>query len=179
MGDTSWAGMPKQMSSETMVVVAKALGELAYAQHRRFAVVLHGGEPLMLGPAKLDFLLIALCQALPVDYPCSIQTNGMLITEEILDVCAKHRTSLGISIEGPRHVHDRYRVDHTGAGTYDKVLEGVTRLRNHWNDDFLYAGILAVIDPTSNPHEVYNSTVVLWRVPSESSSRHGGLLLGE
>jgi uncharacterized protein len=156
MGDTSWASIPKQMSSETMMAVVKALSDLACAQHRRFAVVLHGGEPLMLGHAKLDFLLTALRKALSADYPCSIQTNGMLITEEILNVCAKHHTSLGVSIDGPRHVHDRYRVDHTGAGTYDKVLEGVARLRNHPNADFLYAGVLAVIDPTSNPHEVYN-----------------------
>src|SRR5262245_656756 len=156
MGDTSWASMPKQMSPETMMAVAKALGELADAQHRRFAVVLHGGEPLMLGHAKLDFLLTALRKALPVDYPCSIQTNGMLITEAILDVCVKHHTSLGVSLDGPRQVHDRYRVDHTGAGTYDKVLEGLARLRNHPNADFLYTGVLAVIDHTSKPHEVYN-----------------------
>jgi len=156
MGDTSWASMPKQMSSETMMAVVKALSDLACAQHRCFAVVLHGGEPLMLGHTKLDFLLTALRKVLPIDYPCSIQTNGMLITEEMLDVCAKHHTRLGVSIDGPRHVHDRYRVDHTGAGTYDKVLEGIARLRNHPKADFLYAGVLAVIDPTSNPHEVYN-----------------------
>ena len=148
--------MPKQMSSQTMMIVAKALGELASAQRRRFAVVLHGGEPLMLGHAKLDFLLTALRQALPVDYPLSIQTNGMLITETILDVCAKHHTSLGVSIDGPRHVHNRHRVDHTGAGTYEKVLEGVASLRHHRDADFLYAGLLAVIDPTSDPHEVYS-----------------------
>jgi len=148
--------MPKQMSSDTMIVVAKALGELAYAQHRRFAVVLHGGEPLMLGHVKLDFLLTALRQELPIDYPFSIQTNGMLITEQILDVCARHHTSLGVSIDGPRQVHNRHRVDHTGAGTYDKVLEGVARLRNHRDAHFLYAGLLAVIDPTSDPYEVYS-----------------------
>ena len=63
MGDTSWVSMPKQMSSQTMMTVAKALGELASAQRRRFAVVLHGGEPLMLGHAKLyvkRYLLIIL-----------------------------------------------------------------------------------------------------------------------
>jgi uncharacterized protein len=148
--------MPKQMSSETMMAVVKALNDLACAQHRRFAVVLHGGEPLMLGYTKINFLLTALRKVLPVDYPCSIQTNGMLITEAILDVCAKHQTSLGVSIDGPKHIHDRYCVDHTGTGTYDKVLEGIARLRNHRNADFLYAGVLAVVDPTSDPHEVYN-----------------------
>ena len=156
MGDTSWAGMPKEMSSATMVAVASALGELTHIQHRRFAVVLHGGEPLMLGPAKLDFLLTALRKVLPINYPCSIQTNGMLITEPILDVCAKHHTSLGISIDGPGHIHNRHRVDHRGNDTHRQVLEGLARLRRHRDAHFLYTGVLAVIDPTSNPQEVYS-----------------------
>ena len=138
------------------MAVAKALGELASTQRRRFAVVLHGGEPLMLGHAKLDFLITALRKALSADYPISIQTNGMLITEAILDVCAKHHTSLGVSIDGPRHVHNRHRIDHKGEGTYEKVLEALERLRHHWDAHFLYAGVLAVIDPTSEPREVYN-----------------------
>ena len=119
--------------------------------------MLHGGEPLILGYARLDALLTALRKALPVEYPCSIQTNGMLITEQILDVCATHHTSLGISLDGPGHIHNRHRVDHQGNGTYAKVLEGLARLRRHRDSHFLYAGLLAVIDPTSNPHEVYNT----------------------
>src|SRR5262249_50466093 len=137
MGDTSWLSMPKQMSPEIIMAVAKALGELASAQRRRFAVVLHGGEPLMLGHAKLDFLLTALRKALSADYPISIQTNGILITEAILDVCAKHHTSLGVSIDGPSHVHNRHRIDHKGEGTCKKVLKGLERLRNHWDAHFL------------------------------------------
>jgi len=148
--------MPKLMSSETMMAVANALSELACAQERRFAVVLHGGEPLMLGQVRLDFLLTAVREPLPVDYPVSMQTNGMLITEEILDVCAKHRTSLGVSIDGPRHVHNRHRVTHKGDGTYERVLEGLARLRNHRDTRFLYAGVLAVIDPTADPSDVYS-----------------------
>lgn len=156
MGDSSWARMPKEMSATTILAVAGALGELTSVQHRRFAVVLHGGEPLMLGHARLDFLLTALRNVLPVDYPCSIQTNGLLITDPILDVCAHHHTSLGISLDGPEHLHNRQRLDRQGKGTHAKVLEGLARLRRHPEGHFLYAGLLAVIDPTSNPHDVYH-----------------------
>lgn len=156
MGDLSWAQMPKQMSSVTMMAVANALDELAKAQSRRFAVVLHGGEPLMLGPARLDFCLAALRKVLPIEYPFSLQTNGILITEDILDVCATYRTSLGVSLDGPKHVHNRHRVDWRGRGTYAKVLEGLARLRNHRDTSFLYTGLLAVIDPTSDPYDVYS-----------------------
>jgi uncharacterized protein len=156
MGDLSWVDLPRQMSSATMITVANALGTLAQVQHRRFAVVLHGGEPLMLGHARLDSLLTALRKALPVEYPCSIQTNGTLITQAILDVCAEHYTSLGVSIDGPRDVHDCHRVGYRGEGTYAKVLAGIAKLRNHQDASFLYAGVLAVIDPTSDPHNVYS-----------------------
>ena len=155
MGDTRWADMPKQMSVETMSTVARALDELSRQQRRRFAVVLHGGEPLLLGPEKLAFLLVQLRSVLSTEYPFSIQTNGMLISEAILDVCSRFHTSLGVSIDGPQGIHDRHRVDHFEQGTHDKVLEGIARLRNHRDRRFLYAGLLAVIDPTSDPAEVY------------------------
>ncbi len=155
MGDASWANMPKHMPDETIEAVARALGELSRAQLRRFAVVLHGGEPLLLGDEKLAFLLAALRTTLSSAYPLSIQTNGILITKEILDVCSAYETSLGISIDGPRHLHNRHRVGHKGEGTFDSVMAGIERLRNHRDAQVLYAGLLAVIDPTSNPCEVY------------------------
>lgn len=155
MGDTRWADMPKQMSHETMTAVAHALGELSRQQKRRFAVVLHGGEPLLLGPEKLTFLFAQLRGVLSTEYPFSIQTNGMLISEAILDVCSNFRASLGVSIDGPQGIHDHHRVDHAGQGTHRKVLEGIARLRNHRDRRFLYEGLLSVIDPTSDPAEVY------------------------
>ena len=155
MGDTRWADMPKQMSVETVLAVACALDALSRQQRRRFAVVLHGGEPLLIGPEKLTFLLARLRDVLSTEYPFSVQTNGMLISQAVLDVCSEFRTSLGVSIDGPRGIHDRHRIDHAGQGTHDKVLEGIARLQNHPDGRFLYAGLLAVIDPTSDPSEVY------------------------
>ena len=155
MGDTRWAAMPKFMSVQTISAVARALDKLSLKQGRRFAVVLHGGEPLLLGPEKLAFLLGRLRDALPEEFPFSLQTNAVLISDPILEVCAKFRTSLGISIDGPRAVHDHNRIDHAGQGTYERVVQGISRLLRHPEAQFLYAGVLAVIDPTSDPAEVY------------------------
>ena len=144
------------MSRETVQATVRALRELTHTQHRRFAVVIHGGEPLLLGSEKLAFLLSGLRSVLPVEYPLSIQTNGMLITGKILDVCSTHYTSLGVSIDGPKTLHDQHRVGHQGEGTFDKVLAGIKRLRKHRDTEQLYKGLLAVIDPTSSPGEVYH-----------------------
>src|SRR5205085_494501 len=40
-------------------------------------------------------------------------------------------------------------------GTFDKVMEGIERLRKHPDSNFLFTGVLAVVDPESNPEEVY------------------------
>lgn len=147
--------MPNHISIETTMAIAKALVELTHIQSRPFAVVLHGGEPLLLGPRKLDQVLSILRAAVPPECAFGLQTNGMLITDEILDACFKHRTTLSISIDGPKQIHDRRRVTHHGEGTFEKVLEGIKRLRGHRNSAFLYSGLLAVIDPESDPKEVY------------------------
>lgn len=50
MGDEGWADMPNHISPETTLAISNALSELTHLQTRPFAVVLHGGEPLLLGP---------------------------------------------------------------------------------------------------------------------------------
>jgi uncharacterized protein len=155
MGDSGWAEMPNHISHDTTLAVAKALKELTQIQNRPFALVLHGGEPLLLGPKKLQRVLSELRSVVPSECSFGLQTNGILITDEILDVCFKNKTTVSVSIDGPKHVHDRGRLGHDGLGTYDKVVEGINRLRKHPNSAFLFSGLLAVIDPTSDPLEVY------------------------
>lgn len=155
MGDNGWADMPNHISSETTEAVSKTLNELTHIQTRPFAVVLHGGEPLLLGQKKLDCVLSALRSAVPSEVSFGLQTNGILITQDILDVCDEHKTTISVSIDGPKHIHDRGRVGHDGQGTYDRVLEGINKLRGHRNSAFLFSGLLAVIDPKSEPEDIY------------------------
>jgi uncharacterized protein len=156
MGDTGWSRAPKQMSRGTLRAAAAALGRIAREQVRPFTVVLHGGEPLLLGVTNLQFALSTLREALPAEYAISIQTNGILIRREILDLCAEASVSLSVSIDGPQHVHDRNRVGFAGEGTFAKVLEGVRQLRTHPHSTSIFAGLLAVVDPESSPSEVYS-----------------------
>jgi uncharacterized protein len=155
MGDNGWAEMPSHISLATTLAISKALDELTRIQMRPFAVVLHGGEPLLLGPRKLDRVLSTFRAAVPIECSISLQTNAILITDQILDVCSKHRTTISVSIDGPKETHDLRRVTHNGEGTFEKVLEGIKRLRGHRDSSFLYSGLLAVIDPESDPKEVY------------------------
>jgi uncharacterized protein len=66
----------------------------------------------------------------------TIQTNGTLLTDEWCELLAEQHFLVGISIDGPPELHDRYRVDKKGRPTYDRVVRGLDLLKQHgvdWN----------------------------------------------
>ena len=156
MGDESWRSQPKRMSSATQVMVGTRLRELREAQGRPFSVVLHGGEPLLLGVDGLVGLLGTLRGSLPTDCGISIQTNGVLVTQEILDICAENQVSLSVSLDGPASVHDRFRTDRSGRPSHTKVAAAIEKLKSHPHATTLFSGVLAVVDPATSPDEVYD-----------------------
>lgn len=154
--DTAWRVQPKRMSSVILAAVSDRLVEQADRQRAGFATVLHGGEPLLLGFAGLAALLRGLRVHLsPERYPISIQTNGTLLTRELLDLFAETRTSVSVSIDGPAEVNDLARVDHRRASTYEATMRGIDLLDAHDEREFLFAGTLSVIQPASEPDIVY------------------------
>lgn len=90
----------------------------------------HGGEPLILG---LDFYKKALeferKYANGKIIHNTLQTNGTLITDEWADFLAKNDFLVGISIDGPADIHDRYRRDKGGYPTFDRVMAGLMNLQ--------------------------------------------------
>ena len=156
MGDEGWRNMPALISEETISAICRRLAEVCQWQSRRFATVLHGGEPLMLGAKRLKKLLMSLRAVLSSDYPIAIQTNGILLTPEIIEVCDQFDATLSVSVDGPAAVHDRFRIGKKGEGTHAQTIAGISRLKEHPNSKRLFTGILAVIDPFSDPVVVYH-----------------------
>ena len=60
-----------------------------------------------------------------------MQTNGTLLTDEWCEVYKEHNFLIGISIDGPRELHDAYRVNKGGADTFDDVMRGLRLLQKH------------------------------------------------
>ena len=97
-----------------------------------------GGEPTLMG---VDFFrrVVALVEELRrprqrVEH--TIQTNATLIDDEWAAFLAEADVLVGVSVDGPREVHDAYRVDKGGKSTFDRVMRGLERLRAHgvrWN----------------------------------------------
>jgi uncharacterized protein len=155
MGDEAWKALPKRMRPDTQERAVAQLGELFRRQHYPFAVVLHGGEPLLIGAGRLAELLRALREVLPRECSLSIQTNGVLITDQILNVCAEQGVGLSVSLDGPAHIHNANRVDRRDRPSHAGVVAGIERLKNHPAARELFSGVLAVVDPQSSPAEVY------------------------
>ena len=61
----------------------------------------------------------------------SMQTNGVLLNDAWCEFLAAEQFLVGISIDGPRKMHDRYRVDKGGAPTFERVMKGLECLQKH------------------------------------------------
>jgi serine-type anaerobic sulfatase-maturating enzyme len=61
----------------------------------------------------------------------AFQTNGMLLDDRWCEFLAANKFLVGLSIDGPREMHDRYRVDKGGRGTFDRVMRGLGCLKKH------------------------------------------------
>jgi len=154
-GDTGWQRMPKHMSLATVGDVLARLAELYHDQQYPFDVVLHGGEPLLLPRSILQALLEGLAARLPATCTSSIQTNGILVDDDLLDLCLRTGTTLSVSLDGPADLHDTFRIAFDGGGTYARVAAGIARIRRHPQAHSLFTGALCVIDPHSDARRVY------------------------
>jgi uncharacterized protein len=93
-------------------------------------VVFHGGEPCLVGAARLRAWCRELRDGLRgIATPrFSIQTNGTLIDREWIDLFRDEDMQIGVSIDGPAALHDAFRVDHEGRGSHAAVEEGLKSL---------------------------------------------------
>lgn len=157
MGDDGWRTQPKRMAPEVVDAVAARLAELASAQATPFSVVLHGGEPLLVGPERFERVCRSLRRALPAPYGLHLQTNGLLLTDRVIGTCAEYDVGISVSMDGPAAVHDRNRPDHLGRGSHARVTEAIRRLLSHAAGPALFTGVLAVVDLASDPAVTYDA----------------------
>ena len=93
----------------------------------------HGGEPTLAG---LDFYRLAVelqQRYLPEGWSCwnNLQTNGILLDDEWCSFLADAHFDVGLSIDGTQWLHDGYRKDCSGRGTYERAVAAIHRLQVH------------------------------------------------
>lgn len=94
-------------------------------------VIWHAGEPLVLPVSYYEAAFDAIETMRPqtLELRHAIQTNGMLLSQDWCDFIKKWNVGLGVSIDGPRDLHDANRVTRSGKGTFDRTIAGIRLLR--------------------------------------------------
>src|SRR5947207_7002821 len=127
-------------------ISAQDIGEITFARQ--------GGEPTLMG---VDFFRrVVGYQQKYADGKTiknAVQTNGTLLDGEWCAFFKQHDFLIGLSIDGPRHLHDKYRVDKKGEPTFDQVMRGMKLLKKHRVD---FNNLVVVNRANQNyPLEVY------------------------
>jgi len=120
-----------------------------------FSFAWQGGEPTLMGlPFYKKAVEYQEKYGLGKRVGNGLQTNGILLTNEWAKFLSKYNFLVGISLDGPKHIHDHYRVRKSGNGTWQKVHDNAKKL--------IAAGVdtnaLTVVNDYSAefPEEIYN-----------------------
>ena len=118
-------------------------------------VAWQGGEPTLMG---LDFFRKAIAyqekyRKPGMTFENTLQTNGTLLTDEWCEFFKDNNYLIGLSLDGPRELHDANRVDKGGGPTFDKVMKGLRLLQKHGVE----YNILTTVNRVNSQHplEVY------------------------
>ncbi len=123
-------GRPWRMPSATLESYIRQVVEAR--DGRKATFVWQGGEPTLLGVSFFEEVVeLQKKYGGPEGIDNALQTNGILLDEEWCSFLAQHRFLVGVSIDGPREIHNRYRLNKMGQGSFDRVLHGVELLKNY------------------------------------------------
>ena len=136
-----------RMSDETLEILVRDYMAAGFASVN-FAW--QGGEPTLMG---LDFYkrVVALQKQYGHDGQIvsnALQTNGVLLDDAWCDFLNEYKFLLGISLDGPKFLHDAYRTDAAGNGSFDRVMASIERCRAHG----VAFNILAMVNDQTAEH---------------------------
>lgn len=114
-----------------------------------------GGEPTLIG---LDFFEKAVFLQRKYSggktIKNTIQTNGTLLTKEWCEFLSENQFLVGLSLDGPKEIHDQYRVDRGGKPTFDMVMDGLSLLKKYQVEFNVLTCVTS--DSAYKPLEIYH-----------------------
>jgi uncharacterized protein len=119
-----------RMSEAVIAAACKRVVEAGRGgQH--LSVVWHAGEPLVLPTAYYQAAIATVANHLPPETQIEhhFQTNATLITADWCRFFATPGVRVGVSVDGPEHLHDRHRRTRSDAGTFHRVVGGIRQLQ--------------------------------------------------
>lgn len=153
--DQTFRRVPGAMGIDTALAFLDRLEAYLDRRPGRFTIVLHGGEPTLW---PLDHFRRFLTRAVALksggmDVLVRMQTNGLRLTDPLLEVLRSADVHVGVSLDGPAEYNDQYRVTRGGAGSYSRVMAQVERAMQSGYGSII-DGFLSVANP-SIPPDIY------------------------
>ena len=109
-----------------------------------------GGEPLMNFQVVKD--LVAYARSIEKDanknFRFTLTTNGVLVDDDVIDFANREMSNVVLSLDGRKEVHDRFRVDYNGNGSFDKIVPKFQRfVEKRGNKDYYMRGTFTHANP--------------------------------
>lgn len=105
-------------------IIEKLLNERKKSTDKSTTVSFFGGEPLL--EKQLIYKTVKMCKDITKNtkhkFEFSLTTNGTLIDDEFIKFCKKNNITVGISIDGTESIHNLNRVDKTGKGSFQAII---------------------------------------------------------
>ncbi|MFJ3661599.1 FxsB family cyclophane-forming radical SAM/SPASM peptide maturase [Streptomyces sp. NPDC090119] len=160
--DHTWRARPAAAPAEVLDRTADRIGRHARAHAlTALSLVLHGGEPLLAGADTLAAFTDTVRARVPEGCAvhATVQTNATLLTHDRVAHLARHGIRIGISLDGGSAALNHRRVDHAGRPSWPAAARGARLVADRFPE--AYAGVLTVVDPTTDPVGTYESLLTL------------------
>jgi uncharacterized protein len=162
-GEDSWRTRPSflkpNLIEDIVLYLREAVETLAI---KNLLIVFHGGEPTLQRPEDCNKMCEMLKQHIkpPTQLSLGIQTNGVEMSDEWIKLIVRHQISISISIDGPASVHDTYRVNHKGEGSFARIKNTLSKLQAHREDGYKHSiAALSVLNPMVTARQLIETVV--------------------
>lgn len=155
----------KQYPQFTNLKVSRQLGirileHCNYTNKKSISLLLHGGEPLLIGKKKFIEIVSDIRQTCAdIELNIYIQTNGILLDYEWLQILNSFQISFSISLDGPPSINNKFRKNENNSFYSDSFIKKILKLKYGIESreifQKLFQGILCVIHPKTNPVKLY------------------------
>lgn len=155
LGDLTYKNQPKIISYEVVDSFLKKLKEyLEKNNGTHLQFIFHGGEPLLAPMEWYKYFVSSAEQMLEgVNLRFTLQTNGVLYNEEWASFLQENKIYSSFSWDGPKKIHDKFRVYHNNKGSYDQVKDALALHKSK----FGHVSGLTVLNGEVTPSEYYTN----------------------
>lgn len=137
------------MNIETAFNLIDMMANYSSIHHAPISFVWHGGEPLLLGLGFFQKIVDRQNSfGQNFQFRNYIQTNGDILDNDFAKFFVDNHFNVGVSLDGPRIIHDSQRKKKDESGSFDRVLEGISNMESYG----VRPGIMTIFTKNTEKH---------------------------